>query len=155
MLKILKSVHRLDCAFLDDHVVLVLFQSLGEKTQLSLENHLIQMPATISASSEQYPSAVLPGVANAIPHAPPPAPAAANQRYHPYQRENSNAGSMKAEIRIDPRLARKPVGLLAGGGKDKPKDPRLLVPPPPAPVAAKQTLINNQVNTNRDPRQRR
>eukprot|EP00794_Sanderia_malayensis_P017506 gene17506-19256_t len=71
-----------------------------------------------------------------------------NPRYHPYQRENSNTGALKNEVRIDPRLARK---VPSNGANNKPKDPRMpsqTAQPPLRPAS-------NQVNTNRDPRQRR
>lgn len=72
-------------------------------------------------------------------------------RFHPYQRENSHHAAAKNDTRIDPRLARKQG---ANGGKEKPKDPRL------SQQTTQQTAprlppASNQVNTNRDPRQRR
>ena len=72
-------------------------------------------------------------------------------RFHPYQRENSHHAAAKVDTRTDPRLARKQAG---NGGKEKPKDPRL------SQQTTQQTVPrlppgSNQVNTNRDPRQRR
>ena len=72
-------------------------------------------------------------------------------RYHPYQRETNNIIGGKTEIRTDPRLSSK-VGST--GGKDKPKDPRLLQQLA-VQATTRPSLSSNQVNTNRDPRQRR
>ena len=72
-------------------------------------------------------------------------------RFHPYQRENSHHVTAKNDTRIDPRLARKQG---PNGGKEKPKDPRLSLQTPQQ-TAPRLPPASNQVNTNRDPRQRR
>ena len=114
-------------------------QTLGEKHQTTTElGNLPPVPTgPSSGTSPNFPS-----TQSATTLA---------SRYHPYQRETSSIAGMKNEIRSDPRLLHKVGG---NGGKDKPKDPRLTqqVPPQNAP---RPSLAANQVNTNRDPRQRR
>jgi len=113
-------------------------QNLGEKHQVSVD----------SSTSASVPTCQVTGTSSTFSTAQS---SPSSTRYHPYQRETSGVVGAKPEPRPDPRLSNKVVSNIA---KDKPKDPRLLQQLATQNVA-RPSLSTNQVNTTRDPRQRR